>query len=159
MVLHRANGSPDGGIVISQSTEVVRRVDERRGVLAVCGDPIVGRALVLLLHGLGYDARFVAVSSLGEPEALDDVGLLLLILTPELDAARHEARSGPPEDTSFVSRVVPHLPILELVGFDGARGAAEGGLERALSWPCSTEQLKQRIEATFLAGHAEGAAL
>ena len=55
-------------------------------VLAICGDPVVGRALALLLRSCLYEARFLPVSSLSEPGAVEGVGLLLLTATRDLDA-------------------------------------------------------------------------
>ncbi len=58
--------------------------------LAVCGDPVVGRALALLLRGSGYDTRFLPASSLSEPGSLEGIGLLLLAPTPELRVEQRE---------------------------------------------------------------------
>ena len=55
-------------------------------VVAICGEPVVGRTLALLLGGSNYDARFLTASSLGEPGSLEGVRLLVLTPTWELDA-------------------------------------------------------------------------
>src|SRR3712207_7176939 len=57
-------------------------------VLAICGDPVVGRALTLLLQSSLYEVRFLPVSALSEPGALEGVRLVLLAPTWELDAGR-----------------------------------------------------------------------
>jgi hypothetical protein len=44
--------------------------------LGIFGDPVVGRALVLLLPDPRYDARFLPASSPSVPEALDDTQLV-----------------------------------------------------------------------------------
>jgi hypothetical protein len=37
--------------------------------LAICGDPVVGRALLVLLRSPRYEVRLLSVSSLSEPTA------------------------------------------------------------------------------------------
>ena len=49
-----------------------------RMTAAVCGDPVVGQALVLLLRDHRFDVRFLSATDLDEPGALSDVGVLLL---------------------------------------------------------------------------------
>ena len=117
-------------------------------VVAVCGDPVVGRALVLLLRGSVYDARFLSTSSLGEPASLEGVRLLLLTPTRELDGEGHEALWASLRDASGAVGA----PILELTSSREARnGEARAGLEHSVPWPCSTEELERRIQAALLA--------
>src|SRR3954454_17180304 len=59
--------------------------------LTILGDPVVGRALMLLLRGSGYEAKFLTASSLSQQLWLKGSDLLLLTPTPELSAERREA--------------------------------------------------------------------
>src|SRR3954470_2437703 len=59
--------------------------------LTILGDPVVGRALMLLLRGSGYDAKFVTASSSSQQLTLKGSDLLLLTPTPELSVERREA--------------------------------------------------------------------
>jgi len=114
--------------------------------LAVCGEPAVGRALVLLLRGSGYDARFLPASSLDASGALASVRLLLL--APGLGSSRRGALSKVLEN---VSDGTAKMPVLRLVASpEEARERGEAP-ERVVLWPCSTEELKRRIEAALLA--------
>lgn len=116
--------------------------------LAVCGDPVIGRALALLLGGSRYDAKYLDAASLREPGALDGVRIVLLTPTPGSErsevplAALRDAPGG-----------VAEVPVLRLLSFSG-RTRAEGEQDRseyAVPWPCSTEELKRRIETALLA--------
>ena len=124
--------------------------------LAVWGDPVVSRALVLLLRGSGYDARFLNASFLGEPGLLEGIQLLLITPTPKLNTKRRKALLGALRDTPEAVRIA----IVELVttfGGTGERGARERW-ESVVPWPCRTEELERRIEATLLASRAESLA-
>jgi hypothetical protein len=118
-------------------------------VVAICGDPVVGRALALLLRGSLYDARFVATSSLGEPGSLEGVRLLLLTPTWEMDADRREALVASLRDASDAVKA----PILELTSDSGEarNGHARLRPDHIVAWPCSTEELERRIQAALLA--------
>jgi hypothetical protein len=118
-------------------------------VVAICGDPVVGRTLALLLRGSHYDARFLTTSSLGEPGSLEGVRLLMLTPTWELDADRRETLVASLRDASDAAKA----PILELTSsFGGARnGHARLRPDHIVYWPCSTEELERRIQAALLA--------
>lgn len=124
-----------------------------RVILAVCGDPVVGRALVLLLQGSLYDVRFLPTSSLGESAGLEDVQLLLLTPTWELNAERREALltslKGASEDAE--------MPVLELSSSSGdpRNGGTRSRQEHRVPWPCSTEELERRIKAALRAASEE----
>jgi hypothetical protein len=115
--------------------------------IAVWGDPIIGRVLVLLLRSSGYEARFLFASSLWEVEALEDVGLLLLTPTPYMSNEHRETLLE-----ALRNRIVPaKKPIGELTPLpSGETREEEGGMEDALwymlPWPCRIEELVQRIE-------------
>jgi hypothetical protein len=129
------------------------RPDSTLTTLAVCGDPIVSRALVLLLRGLSYDTRFLPVSSLSEPEVLESVQLLLFAPTPELSTEHRNALLASLKDTPGAEEV----PVLELVAAseEVQEGEARKGSEYVLSWPCRAEELKRRIQAILPAHSGE----
>jgi len=116
--------------------------------LAVCGDPIVGRALELLLRSYNYDVRFLPVSSMSEPGMLKGVRLTLLTLTPGLSAERRKALLSSLGSAPDAARV----PILELVAssVESRASEARGGCQHVVPWPCSTAELQRRIEAVLL---------
>ena len=120
--------------------------------LGIFGDQVVGRALVLLLRGPRYDARFLPASSSGVPEALDDMQLVLLGPRPGLSAGRRETLVASLVDTA----VVAGIPILELVVPSG-RGREEERRVRVgrgeVSWPCSLGELERCIEGALGASH------
>jgi hypothetical protein len=111
--------------------------------VAIFGEPIVGRALALLLRGARYDTRFVSASSPGEATLLEGVHLLLLVPTPNLSAEHREALlAGLGEATA-----VADIPMLELVAFPERTGQRHAQVR----WPCSAEQLERCIETALLA--------
>jgi hypothetical protein len=118
--------------------------------LAVYGDPVVGRALALLLRDERYEPKFVPASSLNEPEVWHGVKLLLLTPTPELSPGRREVLLA-----SLRDKVGPvNIPILELVFcHEETRGAQAWDDEsvHTVPWPCSIEELRLRIEASLVA--------
>lgn len=119
-------------------------------VLAVLGNPVVGRALALLLRGPGYDARFLPALSSSVPGSLESVRLLLLTPTPELSTERRKAFLASIRD---VPGLLEMPPVLELVGPSEQvwEGGARDGSWYATSWPCSIEELKRSIETALLA--------
>jgi hypothetical protein len=119
-------------------------------VVAICGDAVVGRALVLLLRGSRYDARFLPCASLVEPGALEGVRLLLLAPMWEFNAERRKALLA----SLRAAASAAGAPILELrssVG-EGLNGEALVGPEHVVPWPCTPEELERRIEAALIAG-------
>ncbi len=118
-------------------------------VVAICGDPVVGRALALLLRSSLYDARFMTTSSLDEPGSLEDVRLLVLTPTWEMDADSREVLLASLRDASEAAEA----PILELTS--DSRGARNGHArlrpDHIVSWPCSPEELERRIEDALCA--------
>jgi hypothetical protein len=84
--------APDEKVSWACMTEVSRLADRTLVTSAVRGDPVVGRALALLLSPY-CGVRCLAVSPL-RPGALRDVRLLLLAPTPDLSAKRREAHLG-----------------------------------------------------------------
>ena len=118
--------------------------------VAICGDPVVGRALVLLLRRSRYDARFSPCASLIEPGALEGVRLLVLTPTWEINAERRQALLA----SLRAALGAMGAPILELSSSyaEWRNGDAHVGSEHIVPWPCSPEELERRIEAALLAG-------
>jgi hypothetical protein len=95
---------------------MARCAGSSRVALAIFGDPIVGRALALLLRGPRYDARFLPTSSVesGSPEG---VGLVLLAPMPDLCSGRRGAIVA-----SLIDKAAAvGAPVLELVPVATAR--------------------------------------
>jgi hypothetical protein len=106
------------------------------------GDPVVGRALALLLRTCGYGGvRYVNRDSLEELRTLR--GVRLWLLGPgwdyaSLEIAAEMAGSMPAEGKGSVLGI--GLPC------DGSSIRAEC----YVPWPCRTEDLKRRIDAALL---------
>ncbi len=119
--------------------------DPGRIGLVVCGEPVVGRALVLLLRGSSrYDVRFLSASSLKDPGALE--GVRLLLLTPEFRLPD----SFPPATGDDLNGIGGTL-VLQLVTSSEKRleGETRRGPVYLVPWPCSTRELERRIEAAL----------
>jgi len=136
-------------------TQPRQPIDERHlasapTVLAICGDPVVGRALALLLKSKLYEVRFIPASSLSEPRSLEGVNLLLLTPTWELDAESREALLASLRDASDTVET----PVLELSSSVGEvrHGATRARPEHVVPWPCSTEELGRRIQSALATG-------
>ncbi len=114
--------------------------------LAVCGDPIISRALVLILRGPEYDVRYLPAASLSVAGTLAGVQILLLAL--ERGAERRRIVLELLDSATDADGV----HILELTA--GLESIPERRLkpsraEHKISWPCSTEQLKQHINTAL----------
>jgi len=124
------------------------RVPGHAATVAVLGgNPIVGRALELLLRGVGYDVRL-----LGHPGE-EDLGALLegshlLLLAPTLDAAT----SGKIMDQIEGSAALAELPVLALVTAP-SEDPLEGGRASQVPWPCRTAELAREIDAALSRPH------
>lgn len=111
--------------------------------LAVFGDPVAGRALALLLQGVGHEAKFVPATLLSGNNSLNEVDLVLLTPTPELSSDRREALLNTLREVSSTDGV----PILKLTGgSDKQQGVGGTGDEYLLPWPCSREELLKNVE-------------
>ena len=111
--------------------------------LAVCGDPVVGGALVVLLRGSGYPARFLPVSSLSEPGSLEGVRLLLLAPTPELSVEHREDLLAALKETLKIPILVLTTPSEE-ARVRKCRGVL------MVPWPCRRVDLERWIEDAML---------
>jgi hypothetical protein len=129
----REGAKVDHGLYTNSSTTLV-----------VSGDAVVGRALTLLLRGSRYDTKFVPTSSLSEAGVLEDVQLLMLVPTPELDTDHREALLGSLRDVAGAGKI----QILELVPLSGEdqEGETWDKAWHMVLWPCEIEELERRIE-------------
>jgi hypothetical protein len=119
--------------------------------VVVSGDPFGSRILALLLRDSGYRAEFLAIPSLNEPEALEDVQLL--VLTPTWALLSIEERKAlvaslreMPRDTGLI--------VMELITLSEERRAEEEAQDelpshKKVPWPCGIDELEQRIEAAL----------
>ncbi len=105
------------------------------------GKAVVGRALELLLRGVGYEVRL-----LGEPEAFEPEGSLdgvdVLLLGPGLDAERREDYLRAIASTLATAAI----PVLSFS--HGPKGTISEE-DRLVPWPCKIEALAQEIEAAL----------
>jgi hypothetical protein len=117
-------------------------------LIAVCGDPVVGRALVLLLQSAGHEAKFSSVLGSGRvvpPEALADIRLVLVTPLAGFSTGQREALLASLEEAKAKAGVL----VLELAF---ASEETEDNSGRVVSWPCSIEKLSRRIEKALLVG-------
>jgi hypothetical protein len=120
--------------------------------LTILGDPVVGRALMLLLRGSGYDAKFVTASSSSQQLTLKGSDLLLLTPTPELSVERREALVALLRERTSTAK----MQVLELatpLSQETPKGAMEGAGWHYVPWPCGIEELEGSIEATLSVAH------
>jgi CheY-like chemotaxis protein len=117
----------------------------------VDGNPVVARALKLLLQGAGYDVRSLEYPFEGDlGEELG--GVRLLLLPPTLSAEVREALVG---DIKAVPALAA-LPILALMAsFDEA--PQRDGLAGYIPWPCGIEELARRIGGALTPGETGAA--
>jgi len=120
----------------------------RKTTLGICGDPVVGWALALLLRGPDYEAIFMpAHAALGEAQAVKDVRLLVLAPTPELSTEHRNTLMRSLKEASEAENML----VVELVTpFVEAR-LEEAGNEswHMVPWPCRIRDLEWRIEAAW----------
>ncbi len=107
-------------------------------------DPVVGRALELLLRSAGYGATFVTADSLDEPSMLDGARLLLFFAVDPSPERRKVSLSLIKSAPGMAG-----VPILEVVS---SPDKAQAGIGRPILWPCRIEELRRRIEAALLDG-------
>jgi hypothetical protein len=117
--------------------------------LTILGDPVVGRALMLLLRGSGYETTYLPASSLlSQHLPLTSSDLLLLTPTPELSAQRREVLVALLRERTRTAK----MQVLELataLSQETPKGAMEGERWHYVSWPCRIEELERSIDATL----------
>ena len=113
--------------------------EARTTVAILSGDPLVGRALELLLKGAGYEVRLLA-----EPDAIrmEDLlhGVDVLMLDRSLTNGRREDILGALATTLETATI----PVLSLSPGSEATSDEE---DRVVPWPCKIEDLVREIEA------------
>ena len=113
--------------------------ESRTTVAILSGDPLIGRALELLLRGAGYEVRL-----LEEPDAtrVEDLlhGVDVLLLDRGLSNGRREGFMGALASTLETATI----PVLSLA--PGSEGASAGE-DRVVPWPSKIEDLAREIEA------------
>ena len=117
--------------------------ETRTTVAILGGNPLVGRALELLLESAGYKVRL-----LEEPEAFEDRDLLagvdVLLLGRGVSDERREEFLGAMASTLETATI----PVLALSpGPEGALAAED----RLVPWPGRVEDLAREIDAVLLA--------
>ena len=117
--------------------------ETRTTVAILGGNPLVGRALELLLESAGYRVRL-----LEEPEAFEDPDLLagidVLLLGRGVSDERREEFLGAMASTLETATI----PVLALSpGPEGALAAED----RLVPWPGRVEDLAREIDAVLLA--------
>jgi hypothetical protein len=117
--------------------------ETRTTVAILGGNPLVGRALELLLESAGYEVRL-----LEEPEAFEDPDLLagvdVLLLGRGVSDERREEFLGAMASTLETATI----PVLALSpGPDGTLAAED----RLVPWPGRVEDLAREIDAVLLA--------
>jgi hypothetical protein len=121
-----------------------------RLAIVIWGDAVMARALVLLLRGSGYDAKYLSASSLSEPKVLEGVQLLLLAPAPEPSSEPREALLASLSNTPGVTEI----PVIELV--NTSEKTTEGRVHDRpwykVQWPSRIDELERQIEAV-LHGH------
>ena len=115
--------------------------------LTILGDPVVGRALMLLLRGSGYEAKFLPATSLSQHLPLKGSDLLLLTPTPELSYESREALVASLRERTRSAK----LPVLELATplQETPIGEMEGEWWHSVPWPCSLEELERWTESAL----------
>ena len=120
--------------------------------LTIWGDPIIGKAMVLLLSGDSYKARFLPASPPGGPISLKDSRLLVLTPTPRLSTEQRDTFLK-----SFLSNMSSNakMPVLELTPISPSepirKGRAPNESWHRVPWPCRINELEQCIEAALSA--------
>jgi hypothetical protein len=106
------------------------------------GDSVVGRALEVLLQGLGYDTRLIEEYDAGTPEDLLEDTQLLLTTPTVSDESRERFVEGMRSTPGTAA-----IPVLTLSTVPTNDLADQAGI---VLWPCRLEDLNRAIEATRL---------
>ncbi len=115
--------------------------------LAVCGDPVICRALVLILRSPDYDVKYVPTASLGVSGSL--AGVQVILVASERDNERRRTILELVEEAIGADQV--HVLALSAAFENRPELRREHAwADHKISWPCSTEKLKRRIEVAMI---------
>ena len=112
--------------------------ESRTTVAILSGDPLIGRALELLLRGAGYEVRLLEEPDATRVEELRGVDVVLL--DRGLSDGRREGFMGALASTLETATI----PVLSLA--PGSEGTSAEG-DRVVPWPSKIEDLACEIEA------------
>jgi DNA-binding response OmpR family regulator len=127
---------------------VAQRESSPIKIVILGGDLLVSRSLELALRGAGYDARYLNGSFTDEPTELLD-GVRLVIFAPRMSTKRRRAFLNGMRTIQTAG-----LPVLELATTLNEVRAEQDGVD-LVAWPCPTEELTHRIEATLRLNEAD----
>jgi len=105
------------------------------------GDPVVGRAIMLLLQDVGYVSSYLSENSLDHLADLD--GDHLLLLGAECSTERRESIEAMVE-SGVLSTTMPILALRT------SRDRVQIESEYDVPWPCSSEELRRWIDSALL---------
>jgi hypothetical protein len=115
------------------------------------GNSVVGRALEVLLQGLGYDTRLIEESGKDNPQELLG-GIQLLLAAPTVNTESRERFLSGMRSTPATATI----PVLTLSTAHKEELADQPGV---VPWPCRLEDLKGEIDTTLCtAANAENPA-
>jgi DNA-binding response OmpR family regulator len=113
--------------------------EARTTVAILGGNPLVDRALELLLENAGYEVRLLEESEASEVEDLLE-GVDVVLLGRGLSNGRRENFLGALASTLEMAAI----PVLS---FSPGPEGTSAGEDRLVPWPCRTEDLVREIEA------------
>ena len=111
-------------------------------IAIVGGNSVAGRALEVLLQGVGYDTRLIEDPPERPPEQLLE-GVRLLLLAPTLSTESRETLLAEMGSSLHAA----NIPVLTLS--TSLKEAVAGG-PAFIPWPCRLEELTTKIEAALL---------
>lgn len=152
--LRRREGLLWGRMITGAHDTPTYRTVNRSGpvALTVWGDPIIGKAMVLLLSGDSYETRFLRASPPDEPISLKGSHLLVLTPTPQLSTEQRDTLLK-----SFLSNTprAAKMPVLELTPISPSEAIREKRAPNEswheVPWPCRINELEKCIEAALSA--------
>ena len=123
--------------------------------MVVSGDTFGSRILALLLRDSGCRAKSLAISSLTEPGALEDVQVLVLtptwalLSTEEHDALLVSLREMTKDMGLIVMELISLSEERRAEQEEEQEEAQELPSHKKVLWPCGIDELEQRIEAAL----------
>ena len=105
------------------------------------GNAVVGRALEVLLGGVGYEVRLLGKPDAFVPEEILD-GVDVLLLGPSLGADHRE-------DYLMAMASTPRMAAIPILSFSPGLKGTVAEEDRLVPWPCKIEGLAREIEAAL----------